>query len=195
MRRSAPGRELGGSCHVLALALVRPQGSRLNLTRLCRGVKMRLPSVVPSEGTALVNAIDALRAVGYSLQEVQYASPGDPLVAYQRWSNEAARRLSYSFDSEAVEVLILSRRHWALQAVFSSGVGDVRNLVQAEVEDRRRVLDALLEIYQRIEGQWPAADLALRRRCESRSLGSGGCPGVRAGCAACRHRRFPRRRG
>lgn len=122
---------------------------------------MRLPSVVPREGNGLTNAIDALRAIRYALEDARTAGPQDPLLAYQRWSNEAARRLSYPFESDDVERLILTRRHWALQGVFSSGVGDIRNLVHVEVEDRRRVLDNLLEDYEEINRCWPAAEVTL----------------------------------
>lgn len=124
------------------------------------GKLLRLPSVIPREGVGLARALETVQAIRYSLENVS-ATHLDPLAAYQQWSNEAARRLPYVFDPEDVERLVLTRRHWALQTISSASMGDVRNLVHTETEDRRRDLALIIDTYSQIQQLWASAAATL----------------------------------
>jgi hypothetical protein len=122
---------------------------------------MRLTSVVAREGITMAYALEGLRKHRNELDNARSAGPSDPLTIYQMWANEASRQLAFSFDADDVERLVMSRRHWALQSVFSSNVGDIRNMVQAEAEDRLRDFDRLIGEYERIQHRWTLSSATL----------------------------------
>lgn len=74
--------------------------------------------------------------------------PGDykkRVVDYQQWSNSAAQDLGWVVNSDSVERLVLTPRHWALQQWTHTSVsGDPVRLVETEALDRQRIFDALL---------------------------------------------------
>jgi hypothetical protein len=123
-------------------------------------VIMRLPSVFPVDGVPLSDVLYELREQRGKLDNARTGSTLQVLTAYQSWANEAARSLSFRLGQSQVEGLVQTRRHWHLQSVFGN-VGDIHNMVQAEIVDRVREFDLLIANFEKVDQVWSAVDSVL----------------------------------
>ncbi|MDU0314080.1 PIN domain-containing protein [Phycicoccus sp. M110.8] len=103
------------------------------------------------------DAPTALNALSWVKNELSSVGSGDVATvhnAYLRWANDAADHLGRSFDPAEVDRLVLTPRHWALQAMVPGPYSALMSLVQLEVrEATHRLEGALTALSERFE-QW-----------------------------------------
>jgi hypothetical protein len=120
---------------------------------------MQVPNVVQANGSSIGNALQGLREVSNNLGNLGSGSTAEVLASYQRWASQSAQMLGYSFDQDALESLIMTRRHWWLmEAPVGDSSSAVIDMFRAEQADRLRTLDAVilrLDVIQRTAADMP----------------------------------------
>lgn len=114
----------------------------------CDTGTVKLPTgVIPLSGVDAATILATVRKHQNELINLR-GGPGDykrRVVDYQQWSNLAAQDLGRVMDSDSVERLVLTPRHWVLQQWTHTPVsGDPIALVETEALDRQRIFDALV---------------------------------------------------
>jgi hypothetical protein len=68
-------------------------------------------------------------------------SPIDLFQAYLNWANTAVRLLRHSLREADLDLLVLTKRYWTIQAMATEPVGLAGNLVEVEIDDRSTVFE------------------------------------------------------
>ena len=78
----------------------------------------------------------------------------DRYNAYMRWANDASRALSLLVSSDDLDRLVRTQAFWQLQAVPTTVSQAVGALVDAELDERVRVLEQATEFVERQIQRW-----------------------------------------
>ena len=116
---------------------------------------MLLPAVTPFKEYTAGMLLRNLRSITSKISS--YFSGDEYLVLqqYQAWATESTRVLSTIFDTNDVEKLITTPRHWYLMSAEPLGRGPaIHAAVQIECQDRLRVLTELEEALRQIDAGW-----------------------------------------
>lgn len=112
--------------------------------------------VTPRPGTNRDNLLQALRHVHTQAQNARGAA-GTVLDVYNRylaWVQDAVRMLRQQVSAADLELLVLTRRYWALQALVVAVVDPVSNLVFTELDERVGDLGAAVNALDRQIARW-----------------------------------------
>jgi hypothetical protein len=105
-----------------------------------------LPSVTLLPGQSISSVVDHLRRIGGELEGLGMGNADEVLQAYQKWATQAAQTLGGMFDTDNVERLVLTRRHWALMGIAAAyNPASTLSMFRGEQADRGRVLSAVAE--------------------------------------------------
>lgn len=107
---------------------------------------MLLPPIMPLPGSQLVEATKLLRFWHSKLLTIHQGNAETSLGAYQRWAPAASENLGLVFELVELEALIATSRHDTLLGLHAGDNHDLINgLISAEVADRKRVFEALID--------------------------------------------------
>ena len=116
---------------------------------------MLLSAVAPMNDYAMSEVLKALRLVKDNLGNLGSGTAAEVLEQYQRWSSQSAESLGYIFNAEALEHLLLTRRHWLLMETVVTGNGSaVFDTFRAEQTDRKRIFEAAVKECETLERAW-----------------------------------------
>ncbi|MEN8707732.1 MAG: PIN domain-containing protein [Nocardioides marinisabuli] len=107
---------------------------------------MLVPEVVPLPGVPLEEALKLLRYWRAELNCVHQGSAEESLQAYQRWAPRASENLGLTLELIDLESLIATSRHDTLLHLHAGDSHPLINgLISAEVADRKRAFDVLID--------------------------------------------------
>lgn len=79
-----------------------------------------------------------LKDLANRLENIEIGTNVDVFNAYHGWVNTALRVLGPALNSEALDLLVTTRRYWALLAVDPGAAGtELTNLIRVEVQERK----------------------------------------------------------
>lgn len=101
----------------------------------------------PLPGVTLTRILDAIQVAAQEVVNVRGAGGTalDRFNAYQRWSNTTAGRLEPLLAASDVDALVTTPRYWVLQGLDPAGHGHLAGIVDLELDNRHRVLEAALD--------------------------------------------------
>lgn len=112
--------------------------------------------LTPLPGTDRASLLELLEQVRTACTNVRGAgaAAGSQLRPYLDWATDAERLLRYHLHTADLDLLILTKRYWMLQALAPDQAGSAVRTIYNELDDRARALGEAIDLLRRDLGRW-----------------------------------------